>query len=99
MIKIPLKKKKAYEGLTLVEGTCIEQLTRKINKNNTSGVKGVSLGKDGFYYAYICLGKKMKSLGKYHTMNQAVSAREKAEEELFQPLIDKYGEEGKNGHW
>ena len=66
-------------------------------KNNRSGHKGVWYDKSrGLYFVYINLHKKRKFLGRYNNLNDAISAREQAEEELFAPVIaekDKYTKE------
>lgn len=75
------------------DGTVISSLNQKINKNNKTGYKGVSKMKDGRYRAYIFLRRKQKHLGVFDTAEEANEARKKAEEELFQPIIDRFNEE------
>lgn len=65
-----------------------------INKNNTTGVRGVSYRKDrNKYRAYIKFQKKNISLGNYDTLEEAAKARRKAEEEYFHKTIERYKEE------
>lgn len=58
-------------------------------KNNTSGHKGVSWDKSrGMWSAYIQVRGKKIHLGRFHEYDDAVKARELAEEEYFEPLIE-----------
>ena len=53
-------------------------------KNNTSGHIGVSFDKTrNKWMAYIKLNGKMKNLGRYNSYEEAVAARENAEELYF----------------
>ena len=42
------------------------------------------------WYAYITFQKKMRSLGMYDRVEDAIAAREAAEEKLFAPILDKW---------
>ena len=69
-------------GKTYIDGTCLEILfSEKTPKHNTSGRKGV-YQKDGKWCAYIADNGKKRWLGRFLTFEEAVSAREEAEEEL-----------------
>jgi hypothetical protein len=58
-------------------------------KNNTSGHKGVYWCKSqGVWKAYINVQKKAINLGRYHDIREAIKAREEAEKQYFQPLIE-----------
>jgi hypothetical protein len=62
-------------------------------KNNTSGHKGVWWDKNReMWEAYIQVHGKRKYLGRYHKYEDAVKARELAEEEFFEPLIERKNE-------
>ncbi len=64
---------------------------RKINRNNTSGVKGVSYRKDrGKWRAYIKIKRKNISLGNFNTKKDAIAARKAAEEKWFGPYRDSH---------
>lgn len=65
--------------------------TRKMNRNNTSGVRGVfwSNGKQR-WVAIICVCKKRIYLGQFKDFDEAVKARKRGEEEYFAPLIEEY---------
>lgn len=71
------------------EGTSLKALGRKMSKNNTTGVKGVSF-KKGKYETYIKMFNKYLYLGRYETLEEAKEVREEAEKILFEPVIDKY---------
>lgn len=72
------------------DGTLIVAIdgTRKKNKNNTTGVKGVSRNKDGRYRAYITLRRKQKHLGVFNTLEEAKLARKEAEELYYKPIVE-----------
>ena len=53
-----------------------------IRRDNTSGATGVSYAKrDGVYIAHITVAKKMKVLGRFANIEDAIEARKKAERE------------------
>lgn len=72
-------------GLTLAEGTCVEMLqTKKVQKNNTSGMRGVEWLPDRRQWkATICFKRKRYYLGCYSAFEDAVEARKQAEDELY----------------
>ncbi len=80
------------EYRTMVEGTCLEVIASdKVYKNNVSGVKGVSRhGRSDSWVAVIRFRKRPYYLGEYRTVPEATQARSRAEEQMFQPVIDKY---------
>ena len=92
------RKKHIKEVNKLYQGTSIRQITEEKNrKNNTSGVKGVSINKKkGIYTAYITLKRKYYYLGSYKTLDEAKKARKIAEEKLFKPVIESYEKEKEN---
>ena len=68
----------------------------KLNKNNTNGHIGVDIlpNKINKYRARICINKKLKHLGCFPTMEEAVSCRQEAEMKYFKeynPTINKTG--------
>lgn len=76
-----------------VEGTKLSNITQRTPTHNTTGYKGVCYDKkSGKYMAYIMLRYKQKTLGRFSTIEEAVKARQRAEEEFFQPILDKYKE-------
>ena len=84
------------EGHKLVQenrfkGTNIYSLkNRTLNKNNSSGYKGVSKQGKGRYRAYIYLRRKQKHLGTFATAEEAYQARLEAEEEYYEPIIEEF---------
>lgn len=88
-----LHKKVATEQITkdVIDGTKIGAIKSRTRSNNSSGHKGVSWDKrQEKWYAYITFQKKMRSLGMYDRMEDAIAAREAAEDELFQPILNKW---------
>ena len=74
------------------DNTSLCSLTAKTPNTNTSGRKGVCFDRSrGKWVAFITLRKKRKHLGYYYKYDDAVKAREEAEEELFEPVLNRYG--------
>lgn len=74
-----------------IEGTNVRNLTSKIAKNNTSGVKGVSWNKTRKrWVAQIGFKGKNYTLGRYKNKEDAIIARKKAEENLFGSFLEWY---------
>ena len=93
MKKLDMRKPSVQTKLTIKEGSCLEALTRKLDKRNKTGYKGVFLTSYGKYRATIGFKGKMYYLGDYNTVNGARIARAKAEREMHQPFIEKYRKE------
>ena len=81
-------------SLTYVDGTCIEMIRSKtIRRNNTSGVPGVDWwASKGLWRATICFKGKRYYLGGYHEFEEAVKARKRAEEELYDKFLEKFSQ-------
>ena len=62
-------------------------INHSLNKNNSTGVCGVSQLKNGKYLAYIW-SKKQITLGTYKTLEEATQARKEAEEKYFKPIME-----------
>lgn len=64
----------------------VDRLTNARNKarpsNSTTGHIGVSLTYDGRYRAHITVGKKIRHLGRFAALEDAIRARKQAEAEL-----------------
>ena len=68
-------------------------LKRTLNKNSTTGYKGVSfMPKYGTYRAYITVHRKQINLGCFARLEEAVQARKDAEEKYFTPFREKINE-------
>lgn len=77
-------------ALTYVDGTCVEMLrARTVRRNNTSGTPGVEwmAGKQR-WRATICFKGKRRYLGSFENLEDAVKARKRAEEKLFEPFLE-----------
>ena len=91
-----LRKEKSGERIagrdSLVECTDLALLTQKRQKNNMSGVKGVSWDKrHGKWVAGIRLAGKRRFLGYFDTVEEAAQARREAEVELYDPILEAHG--------
>jgi len=74
----------------LIDGTIADKIYSSINKNNTSGVKGVSFSKQSQkWVAQIAFQGKRYSLGSYYTKAEAVNARKAAEDKLYSEYLKK----------
>lgn len=89
---------KAFAARHFIDGTCIERLkSKKIPKNNASGVKGVSWSKQkSDWEAYIGFKGKQYNLGHYKKLEDAAQARKIAESKLHDEFIEWYEEMKKN---
>lgn len=88
---------KNSQKLIRTENTCLNSLTQKKSKNNTSGVKGVGWDSSrGKWRAQITFKGKNYGLGSYSTKEEAIRARKEAEEKLFKPILEKYNYEKKD---
>mgnify|MGYP001402967848 CR=1 FL=1 len=81
-----------------IDGTQILSLgKRKINKNSTTGIVGVSQIKSGRkigkYRAYINFRRKQYFLGEYEDIEDAKIAREVAEKEIHGEFLEWYAKE------
>ncbi len=86
---------KAQEAIrpTYVEGTSLSNLTNKLSKRNTSGYKGVYYDKrNNRWKAQIKFQQKVHALGTFYTIEEAIKARQRAEEKYFEPVLEKYKE-------
>lgn len=74
-----------------IEGTCIEFLDKRKHRNdNKSGFRGVFRLKNGRYRADIGFRGKRFYLGSFHSYEEAVRAREEAEEKIYAPFLEDY---------
>ena len=82
----------ARRGLTYVDGTCVEMIQSKtIQKNNTSGVPGVTwVARDRQWRATIRFKGERHYLGEYRNFEDAVKARKRAEEDLFDNFLHEF---------
>ena len=79
-------------SLTYIDGTCVEMIRAgTVRRNNTSGVPGVDWQADkGRWRATICFKGKRRYLGRYARFEDAVKARKRAEDELFEPFLEEF---------
>ena len=75
-----------------IDGTNLSQLTKAVGKSNTSGTKGVHYFKKcGLWRARISFQGNRHSLGFFETKQDAIKARQRAEEQYFHPFLEEYG--------
>ncbi len=77
----------------VVRGANLSYLTKdSVGKANKSGVKGVTWDKNrNKWMAHIMISRKRKMIGRFDTLEEAIEARKKAENELIKPLVlEKY---------
>ncbi|MEO3734009.1 AP2 domain-containing protein [Lactiplantibacillus plantarum] len=75
------------------DGTMLNQIadTRRKNKNNKSGITGVSWDSSrSKWAAKIVFKQKAIYLGRFDNKRDAINARKKAEEKYFHPILDKF---------
>lgn len=78
----------------IVQGTSPSRIvSKKIPKNNKTGIKGVYRTKKGEYTAYIGFQKKRYYLGTYSKLEEAGKARKDAEQYLYGDFLKWYSEE------
>ena len=76
------------EGLTFVDGTCVEWLAnRKSRSDNSSGVRGVYKYREGSFSAFIGLQGKKYYLGRYPTLESAAAVRQEVEKQLHEGFV------------
>lgn len=75
-----------------VEGTFIPRIkSETIQRNNTSGVRGVHYDKSsGMWRAEIRFQKKHISLGRFRNFDEAVAMRKRTEEQLWGRFLENY---------
>ena len=65
---------------------------RETNRNNSTGVPGVSVFRNGKYRAYISVGRKQIHLGFFDKLDGAKAARKAAEQRYFADRQEKANE-------
>lgn len=82
----------AAEKFKTVEGTHLSKIkSDALQRNNTSGVKGVSYEKSSNKWrAFISFKGKRHYLGRFVCKKDAIKARNEAEKKYFNPILDKY---------
>ena len=80
----------------LVDNTSVTALvtSKRLRADNTSGVTGIYFDKrNGKWGAYISYQRKRYYLGQYEKKEDAVKARQRAEQEFHDPLIEEHWDE------
>lgn len=72
--------------------TRVSTLGKQVRKTNSSGAKGVHWDKSrSKWAAQITFQGKTHNLGRFANKQDAINAREEAEEKYFKPILEKYG--------
>lgn len=81
-----------YESAGFVEGTQLSKITSaKANANSSSGVRGVRYNRrSGKWRATLRFQRKDYYLGEYTNIEEAIKARQQAEERYYAPILEKY---------
>ena len=84
---------------TFVDGTCVELIrSRTIRKNNTSGVTGVEwVPRLNQWKAVLFFQGRRHYLGSYGKFEDAVKARQRAEEEYFEAFLEEFARTAQTG--
>lgn len=86
------RKKNMKKAIHFVGGTCLERIANQKNTaNNTSGYRGVYQRENSRWRAAIGFQGKVYNLGTFVNLEDAVAARKKAEEELYEPFLREHG--------
>lgn len=86
-----LTTKPIADKLGQVDGTNVSRISSsKAQRNNTTGVRGVSCRKDGKYVAYIYFKGERYHLYCGADKNKAIAARKEAEQRLFGEFLTWY---------
>lgn len=73
-----------------VEGTNLDKIRAKTNRNNTSGVKGVHYHKKSKkWVAQLNFKGKVVFREEFDTLKEATEARKEAEKKYFKPILEK----------
>lgn len=81
------------------DGTMITAINpeRKANVNSKTGVKGVYWSnREQCYIAEIGVKNRNIKIGRFHNLEEAKKARQRAEEEYFEPIIKEFNEHEEN---
>ena len=86
------RKENMKKAIHFVGGTCLERIANQKNTaNNTSGYRGVYQRENSRWRAAIGFQGKVYNLGTFVNLEDAVAARKKAEEELYEPFLREHG--------
>ena len=94
----PVRIEKARESLGQFEGTTMVGISdQKLQKNNTSGYRGVSYnGKRNIWRARLMLARK-EYCGEFKTKEEAIAYRKYLEDVYYEPVKERYkAERGQN---
>lgn len=96
-LQAEIRKLNMKKAIHFVEGTCLERIaSRRNTANNTSGQRGVYRRENDRWRALIGFQGKVYNLGTFIRYEDAVEARRRAEAELYDPMLQKYGTAGEN---
>jgi hypothetical protein len=87
-----LRNERAKESCGAIEGTRLSYLDAATRSDNTTGIKGVTYHKQARrWQAEITFQGHKRYLGLFATKEEAAAARRKAEQELFDTILENNG--------
>lgn len=86
------------KSLGQISGTTMQGILRKkVNKNNNTGIRGVTLMKNGKYRVRLMICRKDVARSKlFDTLDEAAAYRKELERIFYKPFIDEF--EAQHGH-
>ena len=92
--KLAKEKQKKAAQVGRFEGTKIQNLTSKIFSSNTSGYKGIhrakNRGKEAGWIVRITIKGERKYIGHFTDLEDAIKARNEAEEKYWEPILKEF---------
>ena len=86
------RKIKKFNEENFVDNTNLSLISsnKPFKSNKSTGIRGVYKKKNGSYTSQICFNKKIYRLGTYSNIEDAIKARQEAEEKYYKPILEKY---------
>lgn len=79
-----------YRDKNLIENTHLDKISSSIQKNNTSGVKGVYFHSFSQKWVAKLTFQKHTYSKKFENKENAIAYRKELEEKYFKPFLEKY---------
>nr|DAK99465.1 MAG TPA: hypothetical protein [Caudoviricetes sp.] len=79
-----------YRDKNLIENTHLDKISSSIQKNNTSGIKGVYFHSSSQKWVAKLTFQKHTYLKEFKNKDDAIKYRKELEEKYFKPILEKY---------